>query len=275
MGSWCADAIGASNMPRKSRKTEVKDEATETRNAQQPREAKEHPSASSIVDELMKQQVRVLDEVSTSIAAQQKVCGEILHRWLGFSAETYRNMTKVATEGGKKYSGIYDLWNEYYERLNARMLEVARKNTDEYTEAVGRWKDITTILNELFVTGPEKIEETQRKYAEFSDYLSKKAAEAGEGALSDFTGIQTLWLEFTEKIGKLTGDLATEDEMYRALMGPWETAVTQMTNDISTFVDSSSEEYRKYLELWDEIFSTTANTMMGTAKSFFRSKERE
>ncbi|MEW5937453.1 MAG: hypothetical protein AB1665_06520 [Candidatus Thermoplasmatota archaeon] len=275
--SECAVAMGASSMPKKST-TKRKEAQKETEDAQRTSEAEVHPSTSHIAEELRKQQLRVLDEVSASITAQQKACGEILDKWLGFSADTYRNMTKVATEGGKKYSSIYDLWSEYYEKLNAKILEASRKNLNEYTDAVEHWRDLTGMLEDLFVPPaeikPERIEEIQRKSAEFSDYLAKRAGEVGEGAVSDFLDIQSTWLEFAEKIGRLVGDVITEDEMYKALMGTWDSAVSQMTSDISNFVDTSTREYKRYQEMWDDIFSTTVNTMMRSAKPFFRGKER-
>lgn len=258
------------------KKTQTKKK--EVGKSEKEKETKEQKSSTNLLNDLRKQQVRVLEQVNEGITSQQKVYGDIWNKWLGFSADTYKQMTKIATEEGKKYSGVYDLWNDYYEKLNAKMLNLSRKNMEEYLGVVDKWKEIAGVLEGLFSStqwdaANAGMEELQKKYVEFSNHIAKKASESGDGAVSDYVEIQTSWLDFTEKMGKMMGEIGADDEMYKSIMERWESMFSQMTDEISKFVETSTEESKRSQEMWDEILSTSMNAMMKSAKPFLGRKE--
>jgi len=217
------------------------------------------------------QQFDLLIRINDVMREQQKFNTNIWEMWSKFNDDLYDSI--LPEFGREQYKQISSAWNEHYGKMNAALFENTQKSTSKYTELFRKWKTMAELISRIASSnGDEQVElikNFQNEYEDISRYTTAFFAENNEENIDEYKGIQSSWLDFSNRMNTLLTKITTDENTYKSMaeggmhqifapgkteetLVNWGKVSSEINSEISGLVSEVAKNFRDSQEAWNE-----------------------
>lgn len=204
-------------------------------------------------------QETVQDQMDEVMENQQQYIGTFSTRWLERSSNIGKRISEMSKGGVKEYLEIYNIWKNYQNKINARIIKVTNIQNNGYSELIERWEfsrvEMMNILSKLKDIG-EKDEEERANVDLYNSWLNVMNGVPNQIALAitqgnaEYQQLTKVWFEFLDNMKVVISNIPESNPHHEEIMKTWDKISMEMGSEISNLISESNNQFKKIQSSW-------------------------
>jgi hypothetical protein len=204
-------------------------------------------------------QETVQDQLTNMLRDQQRFFGAFSTRWLERSSNIGKHFSEMSSSGTKEYKELYNIWKNYQNKINARIIKVTNIQNNGYSELFESWEtsrnEFMTILSKLRDM-EDRENEAKSKTDLYSSWLnvmnnvSNQISAAMTQGNTEYQRLTKTWFEFLDNMKGVISTIPKSDSNYGDIMKTWEKISLEMGSEISNLISEGNNKLKKIQESW-------------------------
>jgi hypothetical protein len=214
------------------------------------------------------------DQISSAMKEQQSFHDNFTVKWMEQTNQITKMMTSMG-QGQKEYQDVYNIWKNYQNKINARIMKVSSIENNGYLDLMQRWKDYTSemmdIISKLGKMGnidadSKATMDLYSKWHSFMTNMSNQITMASREGNGEYQDLTKVWFEFLDSLKESITAIPTTNPHKKDVVETWEKITTIMGTEISNLVSESNGHFKKIQTTWVD----ASNQIRGEFSKLFR-----
>jgi len=243
------------------------------------KDEKESATSGEYYSQLMKnwqnfQQI-MQEQIATAMKEQQSFQEGFTTKWMEQTNAITKMMTGESGGPNKEFQDVYNVWKNYQNKINARIMKVSSIENNGYLDLMQRWRDYTSemmeILSHLGKVGAVDADskatmDLYSKWHSFMTNMSNQITLASREGNTEYQDLTKVWFEFLDSLKESISGIPSTNPHKKDVVETWERITTVMGMEISNLVSESNNHFKKIQTTW----SDASNQIRGEFSRLFR-----
>jgi hypothetical protein len=214
------------------------------------------------------------DQISSAMKEQQSFHDNFTVKWMEQTNAITKMMTNMG-EGQKEYQDVYNIWKNYQNKINARIMKVSSIENNGYLDLMQRWKDYTSEMMDIIArlgkmgnidADSKATMDLYSKWHSFTTNMSNQITMASREGNGEYQDLTKTWFEFLDSLKESITAIPTTNPHKKDVVETWEKITTVMGTEISNLVSESNGHFKKIQNTWVD----ASNQIRGEFSRLFR-----
>lgn len=215
------------------------------------------------------------DQISTAMKEQQSFQENFTTKWMEQTNAITKMMSGAQGGSSKDLQEVYNVWKNYQNKINARIMKVSSIENNGYLDLMQRWRDYTSemmdILSRLGKMGgldadSKATMDLYSKWHSFMTNMSNQITMASREGNSEYQDLTKVWFEFLDSLKESISAIPSTNPHKKDVVETWEKITTVMGTEISNLVSESNNHFKKIQNTWAD----ASNQIRGEFSKLFR-----
>lgn len=216
------------------------------------------------------------EQIATAMKEQQNFQDNFTTKWMEETNTITKMMTGTSGGANKEFQDVYNVWKNYQNKINARIMKVSSIENNGYLDLMQRWRDYTSEMMDLLsrlgkvggaVDADSKATmDLYSKWHNFMTNMSNQITMASREGNTEYQDLTKVWFEFLDSLKESITAIPSTNPHKKDVVETWERITTVMGTEISNLVSESNNHFKKIQNTW----SDASNQIRGEFSRLFR-----